>query len=294
MGKLFTDDFPTIENNDELNALFKVYPNYDEYYIASGSIAERRDLFEKLYASYEPYADSHFLDQIKISFDQRSWEMYFACVLNGNGIEIFSKDEGPDIGIKYGEKSIWVECVATEQGEGEDRVLDMIHNSVFDLPEREMLLRLSNALDIKFKKYQKYIDKGLVSKEDIFIIAITRGILNYLDPGIPLILKCLFRLGDLAIPIKRSDGSLGQPYYQLREEIRKHNESPVSMNFFESGNHNGISAIVYSQTTVLNHPEIMGGDCILVHNPNSTNPLPEKVFPFLSQHRLSGDKIVKI
>ena len=46
---IFTDSFPFIKSDKELQALIKKYPKYDNYYIASGSIKARRNKFNALY-----------------------------------------------------------------------------------------------------------------------------------------------------------------------------------------------------------------------------------------------------
>ena len=72
MSTLFTDSFPiisTAQGNqaafDELEVLKTQYPNYDAYYVASGSVEDRRKPFEDLYQIYQPFADKHFLKEVK-------------------------------------------------------------------------------------------------------------------------------------------------------------------------------------------------------------------------------------
>lgn len=284
MKSLFTDEFPTVTSKEELNDLKAQYPNYDSYYLASGSIAERKQKFDALYVKFEPYADSHFLQEIKINFHQRSWEMYLACVLLENGFTIISSDKGPDIKIILEGKTIWIECVAPTQGEGDDRVPDIFYGGVQNVPEEEMILRLSSSLKEKFEKYQEYLEKEIIGKNDIFIIAINRGAFGHPDAINPLIFNCLFSLGYLTLPI-RVDSNAGESYYSRRKELKKKSGGIVPMDFFEDQQHIGISAVIYSKENVLNHPQKLGNDCILVHNPMAINRLSEKVFPFFIQHR---------
>src|SRR5260370_689544 len=70
-----------------------------------------------------------------------------------------------------------------------------------DLTEDKMLLRLMNGLDKKsgVKGYCKYVKQGVVRIDDPYIIAINRSKLEHVDPQVPLILKCLFGLGDQAL-----------------------------------------------------------------------------------------------
>ncbi len=54
------------------------------------------------------------------------------------------------------------------------------------------------------------------------------------------------------------------------------------MNFFRNETHSGISAVIYSKEPVLNHPQKLGDDCLLVRNPLADNVLEEGMFPFLN------------
>lgn len=65
MKYLFTDNFPLITTETELQTLIKKYSNYDSYYVTSGSIKERKNKFDSLYQKYYQYADSNFLKEIK-------------------------------------------------------------------------------------------------------------------------------------------------------------------------------------------------------------------------------------
>lgn len=284
MKSLFTDNFPIITSNKELDVLKAQYPAYDPYYVASGSISNRKSIFDELYAKFEPYADNHFLQEIKINFHQRSWEMYLACVLLENGFVITSSDKGPDIKIISKSKIIWIECIAPTQGKGNDRVPDLFFGGIQNIPEKEMILRLSSSLKEKFEKYQEYLRKKIVDKNDIFIIAINRGAFGHPDATAPLIFKSLFSLGDLTLPI-RIGGKAGEPYYLRKENLEKKSGSIVPMNFFENKQHIGISAVIYSKTTVLNRPKEIGSDCILIHNPLAMNHLSQEVFSFFEQHQ---------
>ena len=71
METLFTDDFPNIrEAKNPVAALEKIKKQYrrlgyDDYYIVSGCLPERREKFDKLWETYRPFADSHFLNSTR-------------------------------------------------------------------------------------------------------------------------------------------------------------------------------------------------------------------------------------
>lgn len=272
MNDLFSDNFPVVKTSKELREIKKRYPNYDEYYIASGCILDRKIFFNKLYFKYKPYADRNFLTEIKTNFHQRSWEMYLTCKLIDKGFKISSADIGPDIKIDYNGKNIWIECVAPKKGTGENSVPKIKYGQLCDFPEKEILFRLRQSLEDKFTTYQRYLDQHIISKKDIFIIAINSGELEHVDGEIPLINKCLFSLGYLTININPVQKTKSTPYFSRRENILKNNGSPVSMNFFEDKTHECISGVIYTSSAVLNKPNF-----ILINNPNSKNPIPDSL-----------------
>src|SRR5690349_7640968 len=74
---------------------------------------------ESLWEEYEPYADPDFLIKIAEDFQARYWEMFLTVSLLRAGCTVMKKNdpEGPDIHLKYGEKSIWIEAVTPNSGD---------------------------------------------------------------------------------------------------------------------------------------------------------------------------------
>lgn|SRR3989338_10096930 len=281
---IFTDSFPFIKSDKELQALIKKYPKYDNYYIASGSIKARRNKFNALYQQYYPYADRHFLSEIKRKFHQRTWEMYLGCVLLNTNIGFSSKNKGPDILIEYNGKKIWIECIACEKGDGIDRVPHMIYGKVQDIPENEMLLRIAAALKEKHYKYKKYVTEGTVKETDQFIVAVNTGALNFLDSYFPLILRCVFAIGYPTLSMPVGGGPTTSSFSKV-SFIEKKNGTRIPMTFFLEKDYEGISAAFYCKNTVLNHSDVLGKDTILIYNPLAKNPLPNKLFDSFKSYK---------
>ncbi len=287
---LFINDFPMVNSDEELEELSLQYPKYDPYYIASGSIKDRKEYFEKLWKIYRNYADKHFLKEVKTNFHQRSWEMYLSNLFIENGFEISSKDKGPDIKIDLGDRNLWIECVASKKGEKSDKVPDMMYEVVQDVPADKMLLRITNSIDKKFKKYQKYVKDSIIKKGDYYIIAVNAGGFGYIvDTDMPLILKCLISIGFWSYK-KLEDGSFSKPFLSRREYIEKQNKKKVKMNYFEDKKYNGISGVIYTPNNVLNLRD--KDDCIFISNPLAKNELPKSYLPFIREVKITKDKII--
>jgi type I restriction enzyme S subunit len=296
---LFSDDFPIVTSEIELEIVKREFHRYeyDSCYVTVGCKKSKSKL-DILWEKFKPYADTHFLSEIKKHFHQRTWEMYVACIFLKKGFQIESSDNRPDIKIVLGNQIIWIECVACDVGIGKDAVPPLKYDSSLlqDYPEKQLLLRMTNSLDAKLKKYKEYLEKKIVGKEDIFIIAINRAGIDHCDPGIPLIFKAVFGIEHLNIPIHPLNGAKSEKgsFWSIRDDIVKQNDENISVKFFEKQEHSGISAIIYSNTNILNHPNNIGSECILTHNPIAKNILDDKIFPFFDQYKIAADKIIKL
>ncbi len=296
---LFTDDFLLVTTNEELQKVKEKYPDYDHYYIASGCIKERKDRFEKLWKQFKPLADRHFPSEIKKHFHQRTWEMYLGCVLLEAELDISSSNDGPDFIVNKSKgNEIFIEATACERGNTENAVPEMFIAEkpekiiAQDVPHDEMLFRLKNSLGKKYEKYKDFIE----NEKKPYIIAVNKGELGHPDPQIPLILKCLFSFG--YEHFKKVNDHLVYAGWTRRDYIERKDGEKVSMKFFEEECHDIVSAVIYSTETVLNHPEVIGSDCIIAHNPKAKFPIDLNTFSFLQQwkaeYKEGGLEIKKI
>ena len=272
---IFTIELPLISTNSELEDVMKLYSKCDPYFIASGCVKDRKEKFDKLWHKFRLYADTHFLSQVKTNFHQRTWEMYVGNVLLEKNLSIASKNEGPDFVVN---DNFYVECIASTKGEAgkPDSVPPMYVAKktseiiVQDVPVDKMILRITQALkDKAIDQYEKWKTKVWFDSNKPFIIAINTGDLEYPQDylGIPLVIKALFGLQFLQI------NQDGDSTYSWRTEIKKGDGVPVT--YFANENFNFVSGIIYSDKTVLNHPEPIGNDCIFVNNPFAKNEVDD-------------------
>lgn len=287
---LFTDELPIVTTDEELTALKTRYATYDEYYIASGAIADRRPRFEELWKLYQPHADRHFLSEVKKQFHQRTWEMYVGCALLKNKISFSSENEGPDFLVQAGERKVWIECIACNKGEGADKVPPLQYGVVQDVPEDEMCIRIAHALKTKKETYDRYRKQERVGNSDPLVIAVNAGALGHPETNIPLLMKCVFGIHHQTVTIPK-DGGAPRLGWSYRDFIEKKNESKVSVTFFFENENASISAALYCRNNVLNHSADLGQDIVVIHNPFAANPLPQEVFVGLKNYKMdqNGD-----
>lgn len=280
----FLSDLRIVDNNEDLQKVKDNHPGLDEYYIASACIKERRTKFMKLWEGFKELADRHFLSQIKIDFHERSWEMYIGCLLKKIFSNVSSGNIGPDFIINQeSDDELYIEAVACKHGDSADKVPELIPAasmydiSISDVPEDAMLLRLASSISYKAEKYKSFIQ----AKNKPYIIAVNKGALKHPDPEMPLILKCLF--GFTFQCFKKINGELVYSGWQTRDFIVKNNGEQISMKFFEDKNNDFVSGIIYSPVDILNAPDEIGKDCVLIHNPNAKNPIRLDKFSILQQ-----------
>lgn len=304
---LFRENFEPVNTDEELKKLQERYKEYDPAYITQSAGVPRKHIkewLEKLWQQYEPYADNDFPKKIEKEFNQRTWEMYLTCTLLDRGFSLKEKNrknKGPDICLVAEDKNIWIEAVTANVGEGDDKVeihCDNIqHIGPHDyLPvEEQTLLRLRNALDNKFQKHKDYCKNNVIKEREPYIIAVNAGKLLALDPGIPLILECLFGIGFLTIPLHSEKPRT--PFWSKREELKKKSGSSVSMEFFENPEYSCVSAVVYCADGILNSPKdkaIMGDNFVFILNPLAKNKIEEKLFDFGQVWKKDNDRIVNL
>jgi hypothetical protein len=279
---IFTVELPLVETNEELEKIKRMYPKYDPYFITSGCSKERKYRFDKLWEKYQPYADSHFLTQLKTNFHQRTWEMYIGNVFLGKKLKMQSQNEGPDFVI---DEIAYIECVAPTKGDSTkaDSVPEMFvaktpdEISVQDVPVDKMILRITQAIkDKALDQYENWKSKNWFKVKMPFIIAVNTGDLGYVeDPSMPNVLKALFGFQFMQINIKT-----GATNFSHRNSIAKSNNIPVPVNYFINTDFKFVSGVLFSDRIVLNHPDNIGEDCLFVNNPFADNPVDESFIKF--------------
>lgn len=256
-------------------------PIYNYIRGESGQIAKDAKMFtELLWERYQPYADCNFGEQIRREFNARFWEMYLACTLMDKGYEITgkaSKNAGPDIRIEHKGNIIWIEATAPTSGNqsSSDRVPDLVITdppTAQQVPDKQIILRYCAAIKEKYNnKYCRYLESGIISKEDFYIIAINgcriRSSQTDFDP--PRILRSVLPFGFRQVTLDTVSRKIISQGYQYRATISKASGSSVRTDIFTNPYYKHISAILFSNVHVFNSTRFMGDDFTIVHNPRA-------------------------
>ena len=169
-----------------------------------------RALVNKLWKRTKDYLDSDLSYKARDDFLPRFWEMYLTAVLLDQGHPVVRRDKrrsrpekSPDVQI--GHVDAWFEAIAETSGMGPDRVPDYEFGRAGRVPDEAVKLRLTNAIQTKFEKYDKYLSKGIVNKLEPFVIAINMARVPFIfqEKTVPRIVSVLFGIGDEVVHIDR-------------------------------------------------------------------------------------------
>ncbi|MBL0226259.1 MAG: hypothetical protein IPQ16_12060 [Geobacteraceae bacterium] len=274
-----------------MSSLFSTYGQVGSYYetirTSTHQTAINAVVFaEEMWNSYEPYADSNFVNEFKVDIYARFWEMYLTCLLLSHGKPIRCLKPGPDILIDESNLK-WIEAIAPSGGVfgSPDSVPEMVYGGVATHPEQQIILRYTSSIREKFdNKYVMYSTNGINSNKDSFIIAINSSKIPQASyySIIPEIVKAVLPVGHLQAKIDTRSGRVVESSYQYRPIIYKTVGSGIATTIFLDDAYNNLSGIIFSNVTILNastDPFTM-----FIHNPNASNPIPEGYFNFSREY----------
>lgn len=260
-----------------------------------------RELVEALWIRYQPSQDPNFLTDARHHFLQRFWEMYLFVTLEDLGMHPQKGQAlGPDFYLDIEGRRYWIEAIAPDAGVGEDRVPATHYdppNEIIarDVPKREILLRYTHALAAKRDKWLGWLAKGVVAPTDGYLVAINgRGCNDFNDGVIPLFIEAFLPFGPLTLLINRNTGQAEDRYFQHSDTVHKQNQAPVSTAPLLDEGYAPISAVIHSLADCGNHPESLGGDFVLLHNPKASVTLPDSAFPWCLQQHFVEDHLVPV
>lgn len=240
---------------------------------------EAKDFIQRLFEKTYLYLDRNLANDLRNQFHQRFWEMYLVAALLDTGKELErSRCTGPDICIEsVNLPKIWIEAIAPQSGSGVDAVQEVRPRVVSSVPDDKIQLRLLNAFDEKFRKFKKYIGKNLVSCNEPCVIAINAALVPLARPDdddVPRIVRSLLPIGNPVVTISRHTLEIISCGYTYKPSISKASGAQVPTTAFLDPEYSFISAVIYSDVDVLNHPQELGRALLLFHNPLAKNPLP--------------------
>jgi len=213
-----------------------------------------RDRLAELLKGSEGFLDENFEEKFAQDPEGRVWELMVFQMLRRSGHKLTpTKGHGPDFRIETADGPIWVEATAPGRGVGPDRVpeIDPDCNEMRPVPVDQVILRVTQALREKECKRQSYIESGLVSDDDPYVVAISGAKMIETFGSHPSFgLRALFGIGNPEILIDRETGETVELRYQRIERVVKQSNVAVSARAFIDGHYPGISAVIWSDQSI--------------------------------------------
>lgn len=244
-----------------------------------------RNLCEKLWLNFEPFADDDFKVEIANDFDARFWEMDLTCFFMGQQFDLSSANHGPDIFLTKGNAKYYIEAVCPQDGIKQNKIPEIRANKgVQKLPDDEITLRLTSAISTKHRAYNRYLKDKIVNHDDYLIIAINSCQLDgaHIDFPTPRIVRSLYPIGHQVLKRNPTTDEM-EKSIEYSGSLTNANGSPIHTDLFFRDEYKSISAILYAHYDCCNYIR----NYTLIHNPLATNKLKLGTFPVKREYYVS-------
>jgi len=251
-------------------------------------------LVEDMWREFEPIADDNFQSDAMSHFNERLWEMYLAVTLQRRGYEVKNMGgRGPDFHVSRDGVNSCIEATAPGLGEGDDAVPELVDRVVAEVPEDQIILRLTGALDAKRKQYSKAVERNALDPDLPFIVAINGNRIRFqgVQCTLPTVVRAFYGFGPLWVEWGRECRKIEKAYFQRQESIQKASGIAIPTNGLLTKDYPMVSGVLFSWSGLTTYPEKFGSEFIYVKNNHADNPLPEGFFPFGREYWVKGDQI---
>lgn len=256
-----------------------------------------RQFVDSLWVRYAPLADAHFRADAKNHFLERFWEMYIAVTFMERGFKLCRVGgEGPEFYFELSQRRIWVEAVAPGPGTGPDQVCEPQNGVVTKVPTEKILLRFTQALVDKRKKYLEALRKDIVSCEDGYLLAINSSRIPHplCSNTMPYFVQAFLPCGSLAVARDPKTGNIVDSFHQYRDTVVKQSGQDISTKAFLDSEFQFVSAVLHSRVDCVNCPMELGADFCILHNPSAVHGIDPLVFPWSKQLVLRDDELIEV
>jgi hypothetical protein len=236
--------------------------------------------------------DANFATELCAGVDARYWQRLSEALIGNElltaGLPVQSSSHGPDFLLEIDGHRIWIEVICPQPtGIPQDWLAPPTGQAV-GFPHEAVLLRWTAAVKEKAEKLlgnpangiKGYIEKGIVSAQDSYVIAINGRLLR--GPHfasitgisqLPSAVEAAFAVGPMTLTIDRNTLHTVGEGHQHRPIIKKPNGAGVPAYSFLDPSFASVSAIWATDldaTWVIGNAKPMA----VIHNPGATRALP--------------------
>ena len=195
--------------------------------------------------------------------------MYLTASMLEAQLKVQTHKTGPDVVVEVANRRVWIEATCATSGDQDksDSIPHKIPDRVYQEPTEQYVLRIRNSLDVKEKKYRRYIRDGIVGQRDVTIIAINVFQIDGLGPYMQSHMqRALYGIGDPIITMTRSTREIVGVGHQFETMVQKSSGAEINVLPFCDGSMPHISAVLKSHADMFNLPDKLGDDLVLYPN----------------------------
>jgi len=252
---------------------------------------------EALWRDYAAFLDPNTLQRATQCMPAVFWELYLAHTLNSSGIFLQpqartkKKQKGPD--LFAARPDVWIEAIMPACGTGPDAMEDPPMGVVCDVPVDSFILRLRSAFETKARVMTDYMKAGPIQPGQATVIAISGALLPTAisEAPVPRIVKAILGVGNLTLDIDLSTRRVASHYAEHRDEVTKKSGAVVKTTPFLDPAYSDISAVAYSASNWVTHPNSPGVDFTMVHNEKADVKLAHGWLPLGDEYWREGDEL---
>jgi hypothetical protein len=250
------------------------YPNSSFLSTLTGHLIDLPQRVADLFCALDGLEDSNFSTALDADPLARIWEMMVATILKESGLTVFSSGGiGPDFTTVNHSKKIVVEAICATPGEDgrPDSVPPLVPRPDFQkVPVDQLLLRIRSAIHDKKQVLDRYRETGVISSEDLCVIAISSSKLSQARSCVPClgVTATLGYGGPYAVFDSRTAEKIEEGLL-LKENVRKVNNSLVDTLAFLDDSNSMIAGILYSDASMYSLNFALTEATYFIHNPKA-------------------------
>lgn len=233
-------------------------------FVSIMELSKEADRFELLrWANDFPDRDNKFVKEFQTTFNSSFWEIYLYALFKELNFKMDWSYPSPDFLLEYQTKKIVVEATiaAAALGKTPEWERDIIEGSParFTKMNIESIVRLSNSIASKYKKYKNTYSKLSHVNSNPFVLAVAPFEQPYFNLQLDIPIMALlydFYVDEDAYNDNPHLYPNGPPKVSLGS-VEKDNGSKVKLGLFEDTSHSDISAIILSTTATWGKVEAM-------------------------------------
>lgn len=241
------------------------------------------------------FLDKDFATKMQRQLLAHYWELYIAVASLEGGLSLVpcaarqGRDAGPDLLTVDG---MAIEAVLAMAGSGADAVSEGEDGVARSVPDVEICLRLSNAVNSKVAVHTRYLRDEVLQSDQPYVIAVGGSAIPSArsEMIVPRMVRVLFGIGFPMAQIDPVTMQTGPLVHGAQERIHKRLGAPVATDLFCRADATpGVAAVLYAASDPWNRPVRAGEDIVAIHNPCPTAPIALGALPTaFKYHRRDG------